>query len=412
MPADAPAPVFIVGSPRSGTSILTWCLGQHSNLLPLEESTWMGDFAADAGARHWLGSSWGDNTQFKVLGVTRDAFLAEIGIAIDRILRRHAAAFEFDEMPEGAGIDEVFRLRRSMRDPKRRWVDGTPEYSLQICALRKLFPAAKFVHIVRRCDDVVASMLNFHRISHYELAPDPAKAYVYWFDRVSACLLAEEALGKDVVHRLRHADLIERPQAALAGILEFLGEPFEPACLQPLAKRINSSQVPVDFHIDKSAVDAELLQRVADLDAAMQRPLPPLPSSDAALRRFEASFEARVRDMAELGGEHARAQKIVDDLHDECAERTRWARHLDSVLSGFGAYLVLQFLVLVCAAILVAAHPPRAGLVLVLPLLTSFAGACAYLWMRRANWNHWLRGIVGKTKLPQPDASDRGAKCG
>ena len=41
-------PIFVVGSPRSGTSILTWCLGQHPNIIPLEESGWMGDFAIEA----------------------------------------------------------------------------------------------------------------------------------------------------------------------------------------------------------------------------------------------------------------------------------------------------------------------------------------------------------------------------
>jgi hypothetical protein len=38
-------PIFIVGAPRSGTSILAWCLGQHPNILPQEESNWLGAFS-------------------------------------------------------------------------------------------------------------------------------------------------------------------------------------------------------------------------------------------------------------------------------------------------------------------------------------------------------------------------------
>src|SRR5258707_13348198 len=37
-------PILIVGAPRSGTSILAWCLGQHPNILPQEESNWLGPF--------------------------------------------------------------------------------------------------------------------------------------------------------------------------------------------------------------------------------------------------------------------------------------------------------------------------------------------------------------------------------
>src|ERR1041384_604519 len=38
-------PIFVVGSPRSGTSILTWCLGQHPNIFPVNESTGLGALA-------------------------------------------------------------------------------------------------------------------------------------------------------------------------------------------------------------------------------------------------------------------------------------------------------------------------------------------------------------------------------
>ena len=40
---------------------------------------------------------------------------------------------------------------------------GTPEYSLHICGLLKLFPQARFVHVFRDVDAVVRSMVNFHR---------------------------------------------------------------------------------------------------------------------------------------------------------------------------------------------------------------------------------------------------------
>jgi len=40
-----PQPVFVVGMYRSGTSILTWALGQHPNLWALDETGWLPIFS-------------------------------------------------------------------------------------------------------------------------------------------------------------------------------------------------------------------------------------------------------------------------------------------------------------------------------------------------------------------------------
>lgn len=290
----------------------------------------MGDFAADAGARYQLGCSRGDRSQFNALGVTRDAFLAEIGLAIDRVILNHATALAFEDSSAVSGPNAAFRLRRSADDPKSRWVDGTPEYSMHICALHAMFPAAKFVHIVRSSGDVIASMLNFHRLAGHDLVKGPADAYAYWYKSVRACLLAEEALGKDVVHRLRYADLVADPKAVLTQILSFLGEKFEPACLEPLTRRINSSGVPSDFRVDASAVDSELLQRVALLDRALQHPLPPIEPSSQALQQFEEVFEGRIRSTIDFGNEQRAANHDVQRMHQELEEYSNWANELNS----------------------------------------------------------------------------------
>ena len=50
-------PIFVVGSPRSGTSILTWCLGQHPNIFPVPESNWMGQFAVNLAISYQIGGA-------------------------------------------------------------------------------------------------------------------------------------------------------------------------------------------------------------------------------------------------------------------------------------------------------------------------------------------------------------------
>ena len=103
------------------------------------------------------------------------------------------------------------RTAASDSEQKTRWVDQTPEYSFHICGLRKLFPGAVFIHIVRDVDSVVRSMLNFHRIAGTHVVANEEEAYRYWLRTVRACLKAEEAYGADVVHRLRYTALVKTP---------------------------------------------------------------------------------------------------------------------------------------------------------------------------------------------------------
>src|SRR6185312_8261543 len=100
---------------------------------------------------------------------------------------------------------------------------------------------------VRDPDEVAASMLAFHQ-GDGSLAASADEAYAYWERTSRACLLAASALGPEFVFRLRHADLVARPEPALRAAFDFLGEAFAPDCLAPLARRINSS-----FSADRAA---------------------------------------------------------------------------------------------------------------------------------------------------------------
>ena len=69
-------PIFIVSSGRSGSTILTWCLGQHPNILPQEESDWLGPFAIDAASGYQRGTARGERGQLSANFVQREEFLA------------------------------------------------------------------------------------------------------------------------------------------------------------------------------------------------------------------------------------------------------------------------------------------------------------------------------------------------
>jgi len=328
-------PIFVVGSPRSGTSILAWCLGYHPNIFPVPESNWMGDFAVNVAKSYQVGAARGILSILSAMDISRDEFFSHIGRSINSLILKHRCDLdrtrlitavqrllkekglylgeltgEMDAATSAAlrqfGIDETnslvyselldsLRTAASDSEYKTRWVDQTPEDSLHICGLRKLFPCALFIHIVRDVGSVVRSMLNFHRIAGTHLVPNEEEAYKYWLRTVRSCLKAEEAYGPHVVYRLPYTALVENPESTLRSLLDFLGEPYSAKCLEPLSERINSSNVPPDFRSEDPATDPTIVEEARLLSANIEKPPQPTGHSPAAADELEAEFGARVK---------------------------------------------------------------------------------------------------------------------
>ena len=94
-PSSAPAsPIFVVGSPRSGTSVLTWSLAQHPNILVQEESVWMGPLAYQMELAYRMGTARGERSQLSALGVSRSRYFGAFGKAIHRLIIDHRGNLE------------------------------------------------------------------------------------------------------------------------------------------------------------------------------------------------------------------------------------------------------------------------------------------------------------------------------
>lgn len=278
------------------------------------------------------------------MGMERDRFMREIGERLDDSILGHRHAYEERLVrrarPGAPQNHPAFKISRAKSDPKGRWVNGTPEYSHGIAGLRKLFPRARFIHLVRDPDPVVVSMLNFDRVAGARLVETPAEGYQRWLACVRNCLLAESAYGPEVVCRILHKDLAEHPEKSIRRILKFIGEPFASACLEPLAKRINSSRV------ESGTVHQEPPQAVAreardvfnQLDSFVATTSP----AEAAAG-MESQFEQRVDYEYQLDAQYLRAQQDMLKLQEEFKERTNWAAQLkQEVAEKSGRILELQ----------------------------------------------------------------------
>src|SRR5262245_3379258 len=133
-PAICPDPVFIIGSPRSGTSILSWSLAQHRQLWTSAESDFLYDLFG--------------------CGHLEKAFETTRGRPGSTWLREEAVDKREFYGCLGLGVNALFTSRAG----GRRWIDQTPLYTMIADLLADVFPGAFFLHILRDGRRVVDSM--------------------------------------------------------------------------------------------------------------------------------------------------------------------------------------------------------------------------------------------------------------
>ncbi|MGA9853598.1 MAG: sulfotransferase [Gammaproteobacteria bacterium] len=259
--AQPAKPVFILGSYRSGTSIFCWCLGQHPNMVNLPETNWLAQLTVDLHRLYRLGTL---NHRFSHLGqidISLDRFYDLFGQGVEHIIQAINPLLieKTERKPKGN-----LRRRRSPHDPKHRWVDATPENSHYVYALSKLFPEARFIHLLRNPDEVARSLMKFSAAGARDHAHD--EAYHNWLRLVSVCYDAEQALGTKRMIRVQYDELVGNPEETFQRVSSFLDEPYSADCCLPLQEKINSSRVSpesVPLHATRAAREAhELYQRI------------------------------------------------------------------------------------------------------------------------------------------------------
>lgn len=202
-------PVFLLGFPRSGTTLLDQILSGHPGVAVLEEKDTLQDLLqrralSDADLR---------------------AFTAAAPEALVEDRRRYWR--RVDEYLPGRPRDSVF-------------VDKLPLNTLFLPLLARLFPAARFIFALRDPRDVVLScfMQSFalnEAMRHFLTLEETADFYaaVMEVGRRSLAALPQR------VHRVRYEDVVGDVESEARRLLEFLGLPWEPAVLdfQMTAKR-------------------------------------------------------------------------------------------------------------------------------------------------------------------------------
>jgi protein-tyrosine sulfotransferase len=195
--------IVIGGAARSGTTLLRTALGRHPLIASGPEATVFlrrVSSPADLGAR--LG--W-------------DATV------ITRWQRECRSQVEFIEQ---------FQRATLARAGKPIWVEKTPRNVQRFGFVRRRFPHAKLVHIVRDGRDVVCSLRRepFAKLDEapWNSVAAARRCAVQWRTSVKAGLRFR---GDPAYYELRYEDLVHEPEATLQALLKFLGVPWDDCVL-------------------------------------------------------------------------------------------------------------------------------------------------------------------------------------
>ncbi|WP_430784431.1 sulfotransferase family protein [Actinoplanes sp. G11-F43] len=214
-------PIFVVGCPRSGTTMLQLMLHAHPRIaLPPESRFLLPAFYR----RHEFGDLT-DPARRRALGewITGTPHFGDLGLVRDDVV----AAIEAAPPTLGSALGTVFKLYAA-RFGKPRWGDKRPAYLRNLPAILRLFPDAQIINIMRDGRDCVASLKE----TPWRPA-DFGELIDYWARSADSALRAARTYPADVFHQVRYEDLTADPATHLRGICDFLGEEYDPAMARP-----------------------------------------------------------------------------------------------------------------------------------------------------------------------------------
>ena len=195
---SGPQPIFIIGMPRSGTTVLERMLGNHSKVTAAGE---LMDFTVQL---HWVADT---------RNVIGEPFMSRL------------SGFDFTEL----GRRYLARTEWYARG-KAFFIDKQPPNWMWVAAIHLALPRARILNLVRDPMDVC--------FSHWRTYFGDSCAYSYDFDTLAGVykdyrrVMAHwHRIMPDTILDVPYEELVCEPEATLQRVFDFCGLEWEPGCM-------------------------------------------------------------------------------------------------------------------------------------------------------------------------------------
>jgi tetratricopeptide (TPR) repeat protein len=205
---DLPQPIFILGFPRSGTTLVEQTLSAHPQIAAGDELPFVNEITA---------------SMPRILNspLTYPEALAELWMGD----RRDG----LDELRDYY-LQRVFQL--GILEPGASWfTDKMPLNETHLGLIALMFPRAPLIHVLRHPLDVVLSVFSNH-LTHGFYCAYALETAARHYLRIME--LVQHYRSEMTLHYLpvRYEDIVDEQEESVRRMLDFIGAPFHPSCLQ------------------------------------------------------------------------------------------------------------------------------------------------------------------------------------
>jgi hypothetical protein len=212
--ARSRAPVFVLGSVRSGTTLLYHMLLSAGNfaVYRAESSVFnlleprFGDLSSAANKKKLL-EAWYGTRMFTQSGLDRQEIAAKV----------------MNECRNGGDFLQIVMSAIALKQGVERWADTTPEHILYLHRIKETIPDALVIHIIRDGRDVALSTdrMGYIRRLPWDRKPPKMAAGLFWEWMVNKGRRDGRDLGADYTE-VHFEELIGQPRETLAKLSQFI----------------------------------------------------------------------------------------------------------------------------------------------------------------------------------------------
>ena len=207
-PAQAPQPIFIVGFPRSGTTLTEQILASHPSISAGDELDYLQRLTSLAPHLCGIAKPYPD--------------------CLDALAQPQASEASLKKFRDYYVCNAELR---GVAAPGTKWfTDKMPLNEMHLGLIHLAFPSSPIIHLIRHPLDVVLSTF-FTDLTHggycsYELET-AAKHYALVFE-----LIEHYRHEMDLNYLpVRYEDLVDDPEPQVRRLLDFIGEPYDARCV-------------------------------------------------------------------------------------------------------------------------------------------------------------------------------------